>query len=165
MGWHKIFGTSIDSGVGNYFDKIYLKCFKDQRANISSSIKQALPKTNLKAADFDFLSHPDPYGGEFIEKLGMHGKHEQFPMNIPLFRDNSTDMSFTGLQAQIINAFIGKYTDRPIDMDIINLAASSQYSAFKQIEMKTDRVVRTIQKMKIPINSINLAGGCSQNKR
>jgi tRNA A37 threonylcarbamoyltransferase TsaD len=64
---------------------------------ISKLQKDGTPTTH----NFDFTEDPDPYGGYFIERLARFGDPFEVKFNIPMQKDNSTDMSYSGLWTSV----------------------------------------------------------------
>lgn len=87
-----------------------------------------------------------------------------------MVKESSTDLSFTGFWTQVGHSLIGKskvMKEEPSYKQIeflADIAASAQFTAHKQVEVKTRRALELVNKMNIPVNSLNLAGGCSGNK-
>lgn len=46
----------------------------------------------------------------------------------------------------------------------MNLAAAAQITAFRQIEIKARRALETTKKIKLPIETLSISGGCASNK-
>lgn len=59
------------------------------------------PKFDQK---FDFVEQKDPYGGYFIERLARFGNPFEVRFNIPMQKDNSTDVSYSGLWTSVRSA-------------------------------------------------------------
>lgn len=87
-----------------------------------------------------------------------------------MVKENSTDLSFTGFWTQVGHSLVGKskiMQEEPSYKQIeflANIAASAQYTAHKQVEVKTRRALEIVNKMNIPVSTLNLAGGCAGNK-
>lgn len=122
-------------------------------------------------SDFEFLSNPDLHRGQFIENLGNYpyitslanlGNPFSLKYSIPMQRDNSTDMSYTGFLTTVNHSVSSKASlfKKEPNLEqfeyLCDVAASAQYAAFRQIDMKARRALEIAFKLKIPINAINL---------
>ncbi|CAI2361490.1 unnamed protein product [Moneuplotes crassus] len=181
VGKHRIFGTTIDIGLGNCLDKIYVKGFRAypefakvlnnkelQEEYLNYCLKNGIRVT---PNDFDFLKNEDPYGGQFIENLAKLGNPFEFKYTVPMQKDNSTDLSYTGFWTSVLASIRHKRDmfKAPENTDQISvlcdIAASAQHIAFRQVDLKTRRALELVKKMKLPINTLNLCGGCSVNSK
>ena len=71
---------------------------------------------------FDFMDKENDISSEdFIEKLARYGDPKNIPLSIPMQKDNSTDISFAGFQAQSINTFIANLDKNNIDFKVCKL--------------------------------------------
>lgn len=106
-----------------------------------------------------------------IEKLSTFGDPSQIAFPIPMIKDNSTDMSYTGILTSAKNNIRVRenpkspsYIEGVVQDNIFDKIASLQFSGFRQVDVKTRRCMEVINKFKVTPNTLNLAGGCSTNK-
>lgn len=112
VGLHTILGMSIDSAVGECFDKAYsyiVKHYrevldnKEARQEFIDKFNQRVSKPSLKIPEgyFDFLDNKKVCGGLFVEKLAQYGDPSETELPLGLKTDVNADMSFTGLKTAI----------------------------------------------------------------
>ena len=169
VGSHRIFGTSIDIGVGDFLDRSAMNLYK-AKENLLLKVKSSMGDEKANKID-KILNKDQYYGGEIFENLAEYGDASQVAFSIPMIKDNSTDMSFTGLLTTAKNKILVKqnpkspeYVEGIIQDNFFDILASLQFVAFRQIDIKSRRWFEMFKKFKVQPNWINLAGGCSQNK-
>lgn len=132
-------------------------------------------KANIGGKQIDqiegILDRKKHYGGEIIEKLAVYGDPSQAAFTVPMIKDNSTDMSYTGLLTSAISSIRVRGNDKApgyieggIKDDVFDKIAALQFTGFRQIDVKTRRCFEVLNKFKVTANSVNLVGGCSTNK-
>ena len=92
-------------------------------------------KTKQKKVIFNFLEKEDPYGGEIIENLAKYGDDLSAGYTIPMVRENSIDLSYTGFLTNVTEDASRKFrilktnydyqdSELPIDFDYQNFLVS-----------------------------------------
>lgn len=117
----EILGNTIDDALGECFDKI------------------------AKSMN---LEYP---GGPTIEKYALLGNKKKYNYSKPLYRNNSANMSFSGLKTQVI---------RSIDFNNhYDVSASFIYTVCKVLEDKIKYIMKDVD-----IKALSVSGGVGANK-
>jgi tRNA A37 threonylcarbamoyltransferase TsaD len=114
VGLHTIVGMSVDLGLGETLRKIYREGFVHHLKTLQNPASQEefirtynnnpFYERSIPHDYFEFLSGKiDPI--IFIEKLAEFGDPTQFSLPIPMVKDNSFDISFTGFSTAVAALF------------------------------------------------------------
>jgi N6-L-threonylcarbamoyladenine synthase len=134
---------------------------------IGETLDDACGEAFDKVARLLQLGYP---GGPIIEKLAEQGDPTKHSLPIPMERSGDLNMSYSGLKTAALHLVkeiegvtsLGesmKSTSSLSSQDIKDVAASFQYSAFKQLTVKIEKAVKQFSP-----NSILLGGGVVANK-
>ena len=115
VGLHTIIGMTIDSAVGEAFDKAYLNFMKyeavlndeDARRIFIEKYNNLSKKRGVEKIDLDYFKFIDDKKisrGAFIEMLAKYGDPTQQEYPIGLKNELNADMSFTGLKTAITSS-------------------------------------------------------------
>ncbi len=126
---------------------------------IARTRDDAIGEAYDKVAKLLGLGYP---GGPIIDKLASSGE-ATYQLPIPVMRDDSLDMSYSGLKTAVLHIvkkdrerFIQKDDEKP--QDLLNLLASFQKAAIAQV---LDRIEKASQKHNV--RSLIVVGGVSAN--
>jgi N6-L-threonylcarbamoyladenine synthase len=129
-------GQTLDDAVGEAFDKV---------------------------ARMLELGYP---GGPMIEELAERGDAARFPLPIPMSKEKTLNMSYSGLKTAVLyltkKVFTENMEPKVKSQMICDIAASFQKSAFDSIILKTKRALEQIS-TEAPVRDIVLGGGVSAN--
>ena len=135
-GVYEKLGQTLDDAVGEAFDKV---------------------------ARMLELGYP---GGPMIEELAKRGDAKRFPLPIPMSKEKTLDMSYSGLKTAVLyltkKVFTENMEPKVKSQMICDIAASFQKSAFDSIILKTRRALEQIS-AETPVRDIVLGGGVSAN--
>lgn len=120
----------------------------------------------------DLVEGIPTYGGHHLEKLASYGDPSCISFPIPQIQ--STNLSFVGLETFCRLQIYGKKEmGKPVfernmrkDIrikDLLDIAASAQFSAFFQISQRVHRTLHRIHQMSIPLTGVHLVGGVACN--
>ena len=133
----------------------------DVKKNITllgDSVDDALGETFDKIAKILKLKYP---GGPEIESYAIHGNERSFNLPIPILKDNTLNMSFSGIKTAI-NLLVKKNVLS--DDFVANMSASFQFCITKILLDKVSKVIKKLKKDSIDISSISIVGGVANNK-
>jgi N6-L-threonylcarbamoyladenine synthase len=135
-GKYEILGRTLDDAVGEAFDKV---------------------------ARMLELGYP---GGPVVEELAKRGDPARFPLPVPMSKEKTLDMSYSGLKTAVLyltkKVFTENMDPKVKSQMICDIAASFQKSAFDSILIKTKRALEQIA-TDTPVHDIVLGGGVSAN--
>lgn len=135
-GEYEILGRTLDDAVGEAFDKV---------------------------ARMLELGYP---GGPVIEELAKRGDVTKFPLPVPMSKEKTLDMSYSGLKTAVLyltkKVFVENMDPKVKSQMICDIAASFQKSAFDSIILKTKRALEQVS-AEAPVRDIILGGGVSAN--
>jgi tRNA A37 threonylcarbamoyltransferase TsaD len=177
-------GLTIDIPLGNLIDTVAE--FILQREDILSDTKQISEFVQKHNQEHPTNLIPDrffdgvakwPSNGKSLEKLAKFGDLKEYELPIAFKIDELANVSFTGLQTtvrfKIFESIKGSrknndqiYHFNPNNLtfsQLLNLAASTQFAAFFQVQRKLKTILDYTKRNEIPIKSVQLVGGCACN--
>ncbi len=133
VGQYRRLGTTIDDAAGEAFDKV---------------------------AKMLGLGYP---GGPAVERLAATGDAKRFALPRPLIREDSCDISLSGLKTAVLHAAqtVARVDGRLSPRDSADLCASFQQALG---DCLLDRARRALAKA-MPVTALVLAGGVAANNR
>lgn len=135
-GVYEILGRTIDDAVGEAFDKV---------------------------ARMLELGYP---GGPILERMAKKGDETKFPLPIPMSKEKTLMMSYSGLKTAVLylvrKVFVDNIDPKEKAQLICDIAASFQKSAIEEILIKTKIALEKITR-DFAVKDILLGGGVSAN--
>ena len=138
--------------------QIYTLDAKKNITLLGESIDDALGETFDKIAKILKLKYP---GGPEIESCAINGNEHSFNLPIPILKDNTLNMSFSGLKTAV-NLLIKKNVLS--DDFIADISASFQFCISKILLNKVSKVIKKLKEESTNISSISIVGGVANNK-
>ena len=138
--------------------EIYLVDFKKNISLLGESVDDALGETFDKVAKILNLKYP---GGPEIEQFAEIGNELEYKLPTPMLKDQSLNMSFSGLKTAI-NLLVKK--NKINNKFISDISASFQLCVSKILISKLLKTITKLKEMSINISSISVVGGVVNNK-
>ncbi len=136
-GSYEILGKTIDDAIGEAYDKV---------------------------ARMLELGYP---GGPIVEELAKKGNDTAYPLPIPMIKNPTLDMSYSGLKTAVLyltkKLFVEKLDKKEKTQIICDVAASFQKAAIDELLIKTERAFKAVS-ARYEIKDLIVAGGVSANQ-